>query len=160
MDSREKSIVRQLLTRQRICALGVVVEGAPNVGQLPFAMRPDFSTALVLASGLARHSKGLVAGAPFSALLGRDGGEGDPFQLPRLTLNGSVRPLERGGSDFAAAQAIYLAKLPTAEMLFGLGDFKLHELVVERARLVAGFGSAHSITPSQLRDLAASAPED
>lgn len=69
MNPGNEALLVELLTGQRVLALGVLVEGAPYVGLLPFVLKPDFGGALVHASKLARHSVGLVPGAPFAALI-------------------------------------------------------------------------------------------
>ena len=47
--------LRDLLTGQRLLALGVIVDGEPVVGLLPFVAAPDFAALYVQASRLAPH---------------------------------------------------------------------------------------------------------
>src|SRR5512141_1479230 len=49
-----------LLLGQRLVALGVVADGEPIVGLLPYAVADDRTALLVQSSGLARHSRGLA----------------------------------------------------------------------------------------------------
>jgi len=153
MDKDDKKLLRALL-EQRVLALGVMVEGRPHVGQVPFAPRPDLSALLIHVSGLARHTAGLTAGAPFSALLAiGDRPEEDPLALPRLTLDGRVEVLEKGSPEYEAAASIYRERLPSSAVTFELGDFRLCELVPERGRVVGGFARAFDVRPDQLREL-------
>lgn len=157
MKSEDGVLLRDLLTRQRVLGLSVLIDGKPNVSQVPFAIRADLCSALILVSALARHSRGLVDGAGFSALVrGEDDGVVDPFRIPRATLRGIVRPIVQNEPEYGAARDEYLARLPSAKALFGLGDFTLHELVIERIRFVAGFAAAHTVEREQLRELGAS----
>ena len=155
MQVADRDLVRGLLLARRVLALSVLVDGGPFVGQLPFAVRPDFSGLLIHASRLARHTRGLIESAPFSALIqARDSEEDDPFQIPRLTVAGSVRVLGAGSREYEEAKGIYLEQLPSGRVTFSLGDFVLFELVAEKARLVAGFGRTANLTPGALADLA------
>ena len=155
MEAADLELVEELLVGRRVLALSVLVDGRPFVGQLPFAVRPDFRALLVHASRLARHSRGLFDGAPFSALIqARETDRDDPFQLPRLTVNGSVRALSSESDEYNEAREAYLEKLPSGHVTFSLGDFMLFALVVDKARLVAGFGQTLNLTRAALAQLA------
>ena len=156
MKTEVQDHLRRILTGQRVLSLGVLVNGAPYVGMLPFALRPDFSALLVHASSLARHSRGLTDGAPFSALVQvSDHPELEPLALPRVTLDGTVRTLARQTADYDSGRRLYQARFPSSARTFALGDFSLYELVPETGRFVAGFGSAHTVTAKILAQLAA-----
>ena len=93
----------ELLLGQRLIALGVVVDSAPVVGLLPYAVSEDRRALYVQASSLARHSRGLAAGAPWSGLIHEpDGPETDPLRVPRLQLEGVVEPLSGQHPEFDA----------------------------------------------------------
>ncbi len=155
MDEGERQLLRSLVVERRLLALGVVVDDAPYVGQVPFALAPDGASLLIHVSRLAKHSRGLAPGAPWSALLQLgDDGQHDPFQIPRVTLEGRARPLEPGSDRYVAARETYLARLPSGAVTFGLGDFTLFSLEIERGRLVAGFGHTVNLTARHLRELA------
>ena len=155
MTDDDLVLLKELLTRQRVLALGVLVDGRPCVGLLPFAVGPDFSTALVHASGLARHSKGMNEGAPFSALIhSPDRPEADPLQLPRLTLEGTMSVLERGSGGYEEGRELYTTRFPTSVQTFALGDFNLYALHLEKGLLVGGFARARRISVDTLRQLA------
>jgi hypothetical protein len=143
---------RTLIAGARVLALGVLVESQPHVGFLPYALGEDAATLLVHASKLARHARGLLPGAEFSALIHEpDRGEGDPLQLRRVVLQGRVVPLARDTGAYHEARARYLARLPTAEITFRLGDFALFALHVESGRYVAGFAQAVDLRTADLR---------
>lgn len=145
--------LRELLERPRVLALGVLVDGVPYVGLLPFALSDDRQTLLVHASSLARHTRGLSEGAPFSALLhGDEATAPDPLQIPRVTFSGEVQTLGGGTAEAEAAKARYLARFPESAPTFELPDFSLYALRIREGRFVAGFASARDVSP---RDLAA-----
>jgi putative heme iron utilization protein len=144
--------LRALVADQRVLALGVLVEESPYVGFLPYAIGEDGATLLVHASKLARHTRGLLPGAEFSALIHEsDSGEGDPAQLRRVSLQGRVVPLSRDTAPYVEAREHYLARLPSAEVTFQLGDFALFSLHVESGRFVGGFAQAVDVRPADLR---------
>ena len=155
MKPHEEQLLRDLLTQQRVLALSVLIDGAPYVGMLPYAIRPDLSALLVHASDLARHTRGLRDGAPYAALIQTPDEPGaDPLRLPRVSLEGTVSKLEKSGGEYPEARALYLGKFPSSARVFVLGDFNLYQLAVEKGRFVAGFGSAHTISPRVLQRLA------
>jgi putative heme iron utilization protein len=150
----DAALLRDLLALPRVAALGVLVEGAPYVGLVPFAAAADRQALLVHASRLARHTRGLLAGAHFSALLHAPDGPGaDPLQLPRVTFLGAVAPLAPGSDEEAAARDRYLARFPGAEQTFALPDFALYALRIREGRLVAGFARACDVSTADLAAL-------
>ncbi len=154
MNPEDAALLRELLD-QRVLSLGVLVDGAPYVGLLPFALASDRQTLLVHASELARHTRGLTEGAPWSALLHvADAPGGDPLQVGRVTLSGQVQRLAEGTPGHADGRARFLARFPGSAQTFELADFGLYALRVREGRLVAGFARARNISPG---DLAAAA---
>ena len=155
MNPEEQRLLRDLLTQQRVLALSVLLDGAPYVGMLPYAIRPDLGSLLVHASDLARHTRGLQDGAPYAALIQIPDGPGvDPLRLPRVSLEGTVEKLDKGGGDYREARSLYLGKFPSSARVFMLGDFNLYRLAIDTGRFVAGFGSAHTVSPRVLEHLA------
>jgi putative heme iron utilization protein len=154
VQAEQLAVLKGLLSRQRVLALAVVVDGEPVIGMLPFASSPDFSALIVHASRLARHTRGLRDGAAFEALVhALEAPELDPLQIPRAMLQGRVVTLPDEGPEADAARTAYLGKLPSAEITLGLGDFRFFRLEIERGRLVAGFAQATGITKETLRQL-------
>jgi putative heme iron utilization protein len=152
VNAADTALLRELLEVPRVAALGVLVDGAPYVGLVPFAVAAGRQALLVHASRLARHTRGLVAGAPFSALVHAPEAPGaDPLQLPRVTFLGAVAPL--AGAEEEDARARYLARFPAAEQTFVLPDFALYALRIREGRLVAGFARARDVSPGDLQSL-------
>lgn len=148
-------LLRSLLRDSRVLALGVLVDRAPYVGLLPYVVASDLATFYVRASGMAIHTQGLVAGAPFSALIhASDSSAPDPLQVPRVTLSGTVEPLEPDSDEASGAIERYLARFRSAAMTTGLADFGTYALRIERGRFVGGFARALHLTGDHLRALA------
>jgi hypothetical protein len=150
LNPEDASVLAALL-RERVIALGVLVDGAPHVGLLPFAVGKDAAALLVHASGLARHTRGLGKGAPFSALVHASDAPGaDPLQIPRVTLQGEVEPLEPGTPEHEDARARYLVRFPESAQTFELPDFGLYALRIGEGRLVVGFARARNVSIGDL----------
>ena len=157
MDPEEAGLVKKLLTESKVLSLGVLVDGKPHVGLLPFVAASDYSSALVHASQLARHSRGLQPGSPFSILIhGCGDAESDPLQVPRITISGTVQLVAQADADFEAARLAYIDRFPSSAQTFLLGDFNLYRLSFEWGRLVSGFARAITISPDSFKELAAS----
>ncbi len=147
MTPEQRSRLAQLLLGERLVALGVVVEGAPVVGLLPYAVAEDRCALYVQASSLARHSRGLVAGAAWSGIVrGSDAPDADPLRIPRLMLEGTVEPLAGGHPEFAAAARAFLKRFPQAAATLSLADFGLYRLALRGGRLVLDFGEAINLS--------------
>ena len=154
MKAEDRLVLRRLLTEVRVLSLGVLVDGTPYVGLLPFAVGRNCRSALVHASDLARHSRGLKSGAPFSILVHEnDEAGGDPLQLARVSISGTVRQVARTDADYPDFRDTYIDRFPTSERTFMLGDFYLYQLEFERGRLVAGFACAVNLRPESFLEL-------
>jgi putative heme iron utilization protein len=146
--------LRALLRERRVLSLAVMAEGEPIVGLLPFACSRDGRALIVHASKLARHTRGLVADAPFDALIhDLDVAEADPMQIRRVTLRGRVQITEDPES-----RATFLARFPAAEPITHLGDFSFFRLEIASGRLVTGFGGAVNVTQDSLDALSGATP--
>jgi putative heme iron utilization protein len=152
MEDRELLLLKSLLTESRIATLAVTVDGSPFASLVPFALTPDAGTALIHASGLAQHSKGLGDGSPYSLLIHEADiqPESNPAQLARVTFTGSVQSIIRDSESYQKAKVMYLAKFPKSTITFQLGDFVLYALHVENTRFVAGFGKAFDLSLADL----------
>jgi hypothetical protein len=157
MNPEDAARLRELLLGQRLVALGVVVEGEPVVGLLPYAVAGDRRALYVQASALARHSRGLAAGARWSGVVHEQDGEAlDPLRVPRLQLDGIVEPLTGQHAEFAAAARAFLTRFPQAAETLQLADFGLFRLELHGGRMVLGFGQAINLSRGHFEALAAS----
>ncbi len=155
MEPHILTAIRDMIASHRVLGLAVIVEGEPEASLLPYAARPDYGAVYVQASGLARHTRGLQAGARVGVLIHESESlEADPLQTPRMTVQATVTVLDRESAAFAKARAIFVARFPGAEMTLSLGDFNLYELAFGRGRYVAGFAQAYNLGPGTFTDLA------
>ena len=155
MDREVLKAICGLLDTTRVLSLAVLVDGEPEAALLPFARRDDYNAVYVQASGLARHTRGLGAGARAGVLIhASDSPDADPMQLPRLSLHATVAVFDKSSAAFAAAATRFASRFPAASMTLELGDFNLYELTFVRGRYVEGFARAFNIGGDALRDLA------
>ncbi len=155
MEQEELSLVKKLLTECRVLSLGVLVDGKPHVGLLPFVSAADYRSALIHASQLARHSRGLQPASPFSALIhASDEQQNDALQVPRVTISGTVQLVAQADADFEGSRQAYIDLFPSSAQTFHLGDFNLYRLHFEWGRLVSGFARAITLSPDSFLELA------
>jgi len=164
MQEEDRRAILDLLHAHRVLTLAVLVDGEPYASALPFALRPDLGGALVHASKLARHSRGLSEGAPFSVVIQSAEGKGGDRSTCRGDLHGRVRTIDRGSREWEEGRATFVARLPEGEMMFSLGDFGLYELHFEHGRYFAGFRAHHQplarVAPGAGRDGVARSPPE
>lgn len=149
MDSPSRTALQRLITEQKVLSLAVLVDGIPVQGLLAYVPLPDLSAVLIHASSLARHTKGLVAGAPFSILIHDE--VTDPLQVVRATFEGEVAIVERDSAEFERGRELFLQRLPNSEVLFTLGDFKMCSLPLARGRFVQGFARAMDVSGDDMK---------
>lgn len=148
------SAIRELLLRQRIAALGTLHGGEPYVSMVPFAWLADGPDFIIHVSGLAAHTKDMVADGRVSLMVAAaEDPEVSPQATPRLTVQGDATQLDGGEHRHALAKAAYLARFPDSEMTFGLGDFSLFAIRPRLLRFVGGFAQAKTLTADTLKHI-------
>jgi putative heme iron utilization protein len=133
--------IRTLLEAEAVgllSTLSVHRAGFPYGSLTPFALSAQ-GRPLLLLSGLAAHTKNLLADPRASLFVGDRNAVEDPLAGARASLLG--RAARVAAADEPDARARYVARHPRAEAYFQLRDFALWELVLEEARLISGFGS-------------------
>jgi heme iron utilization protein len=149
MDREVLVAIKTLLDGERVLGLASIIDGEPDAGLLPFAVRSDYGAVFVQASQMARHSRGLQPDGRVGVLIhAQDSPGADPLQIPRLLLAATVTVLTRNTRGWDAAEAAFLARFPQAEMTLGLGDFNLYALELGHGRYVEGFGRAFNVGPA------------
>lgn len=152
MDHDTSRLMRRLLARETVAALGTLHQGEPAVSMTPFVMRDD-GCFLIHVSALAAHSRDMRLHPRVALMVTDQPQAGIPAQgRPRISLRADATPLARGSPAAEAARALYLARFPEAAVTFELADFTLFALEPLSARLIAGFGRAHSLAGSALLD--------
>lgn len=145
----------ELLRRQRLLSLAVVVDDLPVVGLLPFVAAPTFAGLVVHASRLAAHTAGLGDDQPWSGVVAEpDAPERDPLQTPRVLLRGRSRAIDNP-EVLARIREVWRGRFPGAAMTLDLADFTFFSLDIEGGRLVAGFARALNLSSEHLAQAAA-----
>ena len=132
------SEVRALLEAESVGLLSTTSvhrPGYPYGSLTPFAVSSR-GAPLLLLSGLAAHTKNLLADPRACLFIGDRSAVEDPLAGARVSLLGRAVHI-----DAPDARARYIARHPKAAAYFELRDFALWELALEEARLIAGFGS-------------------
>ena len=152
-QSSEALDATRLINASRWAALATTGDRGPLASMVSYAPEPGLTGLLVFLSRLARHTRNLEAEPSGSlAISVPDRPEVlDPQTLPRVSVQGSVEPIERTDPAFPGAWQIYAERLPAATPRLQLGDFTLFRLTLEEARYVGGFGSARTIRGDALR---------
>ena len=128
-------------------------------GLVPYVLPAAQAHFLIHVSSLATHTRDMLDHRRVSLLVTAEtGGPWSPLALPRVSLQADAAPLERDGPEYEAARTHYLARFPDAAQMFELGDFSIVVLRPVSARLVAGFGRAHSLVGDALDDWLRTAP--
>jgi putative heme iron utilization protein len=134
----------------RLAATGSLATLDPEGG--PFASLVTVATTpagepILLISTLARHARNLAADRRASLLLVAPGGEGgDPLAGARLTLTGTVGPVDTN----PALRHRFLARHIEAAGYAGFADFGFHRFAIAGGHLVAGFGRIVSLSPADI----------
>jgi putative heme iron utilization protein len=156
MDDVARSILRGLLRERGTAALATLHDGLPFASMVPIGVA---STAAGLrlvthVSRLAAHTRDMLASPEVCLLLTAPESAAMPQALPRVSIPAVAKFIPPEHADYAAFRAAYLARHPQAADLFQLGDFSIVAFTPLSARLVAGFGRAHTLKPEALAAVA------
>lgn len=152
-DAAARALARDLITRARFAALGVIdpATGFPMVTRV--AIGCDAAGAPVtFISTLSAHTRALQADPRASLLLGEPGPKGDPLTHPRLTLLATACRID--GRD-AGLTARWLRDHPKSRLYIDFGDFSFWRFTPQAGHLNGGFGRAFVLTPADLEPGAA-----
>ncbi|MCM2316745.1 MAG: pyridoxamine 5'-phosphate oxidase family protein [Thermoanaerobaculia bacterium] len=151
LDEQTLSELRALLTASSVASLATLRDGAPAISLTPWAAAADGASLLIHVSGLAQHTREMLADSRVAAMVAEPETSGTLAQaLPRVIISGLARQIDRSSPDYEAAKSAYLARHPRSEMTFGLGDFSIFAIEPHSARYIAGFGRAFDVETSEL----------
>jgi heme iron utilization protein len=154
MDSDACALLQRLLSERPVAALATLHRGEPAISMVPFVVSPSETHLLIHVSALATHTRDMLDHPRVGVLVTDEiAGPISPQALPRVSLVCDAEPLERDSSAYLDARARYLARFPDAAQMFELGDFSIFVLRPQSARLIAGFGRAHSLAGESLKAL-------
>ena len=156
-EPRLTRALRDLLNSRRVAALGTLDAsdpGRPFVSMVPFARLGVEACLVIHVSGLAAHTRNLLAHPQVSLLVTAAEADDEPVHaLPRVTLDAVAQLPERDSPAWTAARAAYLTRFPEAALMTELGDFMFVLLRPTGARQVAGFGAARNVDAAELAEL-------
>lgn len=131
-ESRSRELIRSC--DRAVLSTAMPDDGWPY-GSLVMTACDHAARPLLLISDLAEHTKNLGGDTRASLLFDGTVGLDSPLTGARVTVMGHLAP-----SKDETLIARYVARHPEAEMYLGFADFRLFEMTVERAHIVAGFG--------------------
>ena len=151
MDDDDARALRRLFDERPVAALATLHGGEPAVSMVPFALQPGSVRLVIHVSALAPHTRDMQKHPRVGLMVMAEAApESNPQALPRVALQADAVTLHPDADGFEAARATYLARFPDAAQTFALGDFSIVVLRPVSARLVAGFGRAHSLVGDAL----------
>ncbi len=145
--------LRQLVRQQRWAALATVgSKGEPQASMVSYAFDEATGDLYLHLSTLAEHTRNLAQNPHASLVISEnDDGRDDPQELARAGLSGTISAILPDATEYAAARACYLARLPDAAPRFDFSDFCLFRFQPEKVRFVGGFARAFSYRGDELR---------
>jgi len=103
---------------------------------------------LLLLSDLAQHTINIKHTSASSLLIDGTGGLEEPLTGPRVTLIGKTEKIEKTGDNSELQRFVEMHQ--SAGFYAGFADFNLYAFAIERAHLVAGFGTIDWIDGAEL----------
>jgi putative heme iron utilization protein len=147
MNPAMARVLREILQKQDVAALGTLHEGEPSVSMVPYVVLTGGRFAIHV-SDLASHTRDMREHAGVSLMIVAPEAAGVPPQArARVTIQGSATEVGRSGADHAAMKTAYVARFPQSEGTFGLADFSLFGIQPRSVRFIAGFDQAVTLTP-------------
>lgn len=146
---RARALVNQLRTEFKTIVLGTASpDGEPDASPVAAVLEAD-GVFCICVSGLAAHTRHLLANRRASVLLVEDESSArQPFARRRLTFTCSAAAIPRDGADASRVLAALREKFGApVDLVASLPDFQLIALTPQRGRLVAGFGEAYDVDP-------------
>lgn len=145
--------LRTLLETSRVAALGAIQDdGTPFVSMVPFAISKELGCLVIHVSGLAAHTRNLIARSNVSLMVMSPESPDKPVHdLQRVTLQVTANVPVRGSAPWEACKAAYLQRFPDVEHMTELGNFQFVAMEVKTGRHVAGFGAARTVEAEELK---------
>jgi heme oxygenase (biliverdin-IX-beta and delta-forming) len=152
-DDRSSTLdsLAKLVHGRAVAGLGTLHAGGPFVSMVPYALLLGGDAFVIHVSRLATHTQDMLADSRVSLLIMQPEGADVPAQaLARVTIVGEARAIEKSSEEERVCREAYISRFPDAEPLTGFGDFSFFLIRPSRARFVAGFAQATSVTAETL----------
>lgn len=147
LDDTARALLAKMMDGLRFAALGVIAPetGGPHLSRIALQQGPD-GAPLALLSGLATHTRALIANPRAGLLIEMARDKGDPMTHPRLSLSCHAEAIPAT----PALRDRWLAAHPRAQVFIDLPDFRFWRMEVASGLLNAGFGKAYPITAADM----------
>ncbi|HZZ84397.1 MAG TPA: pyridoxamine 5'-phosphate oxidase family protein [Anaeromyxobacteraceae bacterium] len=123
-------------------------QGWPFGSLTPYALDAE-GQPIFLLSGLAQHTRNVQAEPRACLFVADSTSRDDPQTGSRTAVLGRVTPAPE--AEQQTLRERYLARHPSSEPYFELGDFGLYRMAVEKAHYVGGFAVAGWVTGGEYR---------
>ena len=161
MESSQILALKSLLERQQVASLATLHKGEPAVSMVPYALLPQGRGFLVHVSRLATHTADMLANPAVALLVvAPPGSATSPQELHRASVQGCARQCAGGSAEHSQARALYLARFPPSEEMFGFPDFSLFVVEPRSVRFIGGFARASSITAEEFSSIMSAPPHE
>lgn len=149
-DDDARALAQRLIQTARYAALATLEPetGGPAISRI--AVQPGVDGhPVTLISGLAAHTRALIADPRAALLLGEPGEKGDPLTHPRLSLSVTAEEIKAGAEE-QALRTLWLERQPKAKLYIDLPDFRFLRLHMTAGLLNGGFGRAYRLGATDL----------
>ena len=154
MERTQALALKSLLESQQIAALATLHKGDPAVSMVPYALLPGGRGFIVHVSRLATHTADMLAHPSVGLLVvAPPSSAASPQEIQRVSIQGIAGQCPGGSLEHASARALYLARFPRSEEMFGFSDFSLFIVEPRSVRFVGGFGRANSILAEEFSSI-------
>lgn len=152
MNHADQIVLTRLLLNQPWVALSTQGERGPYGAMVSIAWQQVPAGFLCFLSTLSQHTRQLLADSACCLVIAEPYTNAcdDPQTLPRVSIECTAASITRDHIEFKSCKEDYLARFPTAIDRFNLGDFLFFRMEVQRARMIAGFGRAVTLMPSDI----------
>ena len=129
-------------------------QAIPNASYAPFVM-DDSKNIYIYVSGLSTHTKNLYANPHVSVLFIEDEAKSNLiFARRRLNFDCTANLIERETDKWNQIVEQFQGRFgQIIEVLRGLSDFRIFQLIPSEGRFVVGFGAAYHISGDNLNQL-------
>lgn len=147
--ARAREFVQLCVARLRTVILGTAAADGEPAASVAAAVLDASGAFIIYVSGLAVHTRHLLANPRASVLLVDDEtASPNPLARRRLTFACAVQVIPPGTAEHDAQRQALREKFgPTIDVVASLPDFKLLRLAPRSGRVVVGFGAAFEVDP-------------
>jgi len=160
LATRSTQTLHVLLHNRRTATLGTQPlkdHEAPGLALVPYAIDELGGCLVLLVSGVAAHTRQMLAHSGVSLLVAQGETGAQILQVhERVSITGEAKTPVPGSAAWGTARHAYLRRFPDAAGMTQLGDFRIVCILPQQARHISGFGAPRVVEQAELRALLAS----